>query len=160
MSSLRILSSGIEMPHAFDVSAPNSLIGLSIQFSLLGAAISYIFLSKSEPAHVNRLVVPLFGVPKRHCCRASAADKGCWVYPLDPRPDAVALCSRYTSGKRCAWCLPDDRHTASLVGLYGGWRHARMKFLRIYMDPMLLCQGKDLVLLNITIADVAKHSRF
>ncbi|GFU58488.1 hypothetical protein TNCV_697491 [Trichonephila clavipes] len=24
--------------------------------------------------------------------------------------------------------LPDDRHTASLVGLRGGWRHARMKF--------------------------------
>ncbi|GFS92647.1 uncharacterized protein TNCV_1160931 [Trichonephila clavipes] len=27
--------------------------------------------------------------PKRHCCRVSAADKGCRVYPLDPRPDAV-----------------------------------------------------------------------
>ncbi|GFX90056.1 uncharacterized protein TNCV_887541 [Trichonephila clavipes] len=41
--------------------------------------------------------------PKRHCCRVSAA------------------------GKRRAWFLPDDRHTASLVGLRGGWRHARMK---------------------------------
>ncbi|GFV45652.1 uncharacterized protein TNCV_3323711 [Trichonephila clavipes] len=28
--------------------------------------------------------------PKRHCCRVSAADKGCRVYPLDPRRDAVA----------------------------------------------------------------------
>ncbi|GFX06663.1 putative RNA-directed DNA polymerase from transposon X-element [Trichonephila clavipes] len=40
--------------------------------------------------------------PKRHCCRISAADKGCRVYPLDPRPDAVALCSGCTSGKRRA----------------------------------------------------------
>ncbi|GFX87046.1 uncharacterized protein TNCV_2636861 [Trichonephila clavipes] len=36
--------------------------------------------------------------PKRHCCRVSAADKGCRVYPLDPRPDAVALYSGCTSG--------------------------------------------------------------
>ncbi|GFU50694.1 uncharacterized protein TNCV_240821 [Trichonephila clavipes] len=36
--------------------------------------------------------------PKRHCCRVSAADKGCWVYPLDPRPDAVALYSGCTLG--------------------------------------------------------------
>ncbi|GFV38967.1 uncharacterized protein TNCV_965331 [Trichonephila clavipes] len=65
--------------------------------------------------------------PKRHCYRASAADKECWVYPLDPRPDAVVLYSRCTPGKRRAWFLPDDRHTASLVGLRGGWRHTRMK---------------------------------
>ncbi|GFU15218.1 putative RNA-directed DNA polymerase from transposon BS [Trichonephila clavipes] len=31
--------------------------------------------------------------PKIHCCRVSAADKGCRVYPLDPRPDAVVLYS-------------------------------------------------------------------
>ncbi|GFW46728.1 uncharacterized protein TNCV_2980841 [Trichonephila clavipes] len=35
--------------------------------------------------------------PKRHCCRVSAADKGCRVYPVDPRPDAVALYSVCTS---------------------------------------------------------------
>ncbi|GFX42200.1 uncharacterized protein TNCV_3003411 [Trichonephila clavipes] len=35
--------------------------------------------------------------PKRHCCRVSAADKGCRVYPLDLRPDAVALYSGCTS---------------------------------------------------------------
>ncbi|GFX04284.1 uncharacterized protein TNCV_3974331 [Trichonephila clavipes] len=34
--------------------------------------------------------------PKRHCCRVSAADKGCRVYPLDPRPDAAALYSGCT----------------------------------------------------------------
>ncbi|GFV61715.1 uncharacterized protein TNCV_188731 [Trichonephila clavipes] len=71
--------------------------------------------------------------PKRHCCRVSAADKGCRVYPLDPCTDAVVLYSGCTPGKRRAWFLPDDRHTASLVGLGGGWRHARMKFsTRIY----------------------------
>ncbi|GFY28433.1 uncharacterized protein TNCV_1970871 [Trichonephila clavipes] len=34
--------------------------------------------------------------PKRHCCRVSAADKGCRVYPMDPRLDAVALYSGCT----------------------------------------------------------------
>ncbi|GFV55294.1 uncharacterized protein TNCV_5010411 [Trichonephila clavipes] len=71
--------------------------------------------------------------PKRHCCRVSAADKGCRVYPLDPRPDTVALCSGCTPGKCRAWFLPDDRHTASLVGLRGGWGHTRTKiFTRTY----------------------------
>ncbi|GFV25446.1 uncharacterized protein TNCV_1147161 [Trichonephila clavipes] len=65
--------------------------------------------------------------PKRHCCRVSAADKGWRVHPLDPHPDAVSLYSGCSLGKRCAWYLPDDRHTASLVGLRGGWRHARTK---------------------------------
>ncbi|GFV35404.1 uncharacterized protein TNCV_3204361 [Trichonephila clavipes] len=55
--------------------------------------------------------------PKRHCCRVNDADKGWRIYPLDPRPDAVVLYSGCTSGKRRAWYLPDDRHTASLVGL-------------------------------------------
>ncbi|GFT45026.1 hypothetical protein TNCV_3790211 [Trichonephila clavipes] len=49
------------------------------------------------------------------------------VCPLDPRPDAVALHSGSTPGKRLVWFLPDDRHTASVSGLCGGWRHARMK---------------------------------
>ncbi|GFV18266.1 hypothetical protein TNCV_252271 [Trichonephila clavipes] len=63
----------------------------------------------------------------------SAADKGCRVYPLDPRPDAVLLYSGCTPGNSHAWFLPDDRYTASLVGLRGGWRHARMKmFTRTY----------------------------
>ncbi|GFX20094.1 uncharacterized protein TNCV_1436541 [Trichonephila clavipes] len=66
--------------------------------------------------------------PKRHCCRVSAADKGWRVYPLDPRPDAVALYSGCTPGKSRTWYLPDDRHTASLIGFRGGWRHARTKF--------------------------------
>ncbi|GFT02824.1 uncharacterized protein TNCV_1846411, partial [Trichonephila clavipes] len=63
----------------------------------------------------------------------SAADKGCRVYSLDPRPDSVALYSGCTPGKRRAWFLPDDRHPASLVGFRGGWRHARTKvFTRTY----------------------------
>ncbi|GFU42651.1 uncharacterized protein TNCV_1470501 [Trichonephila clavipes] len=71
--------------------------------------------------------------PKSHCCRVSAADKGCRIYPLDPRPDAVVLYSGCTPGKRRAWYLPDDRHTASLVGLRNGWSHARTKmFTRTY----------------------------
>ncbi|GFW46924.1 uncharacterized protein TNCV_2982801 [Trichonephila clavipes] len=59
--------------------------------------------------------------PKRHCCRVSAADKGCRVYPLDPHPDAVALYSECTPGKYRAWVLPDDWYTVFLVGLRGGW---------------------------------------
>ncbi|GFT31652.1 uncharacterized protein TNCV_230911 [Trichonephila clavipes] len=65
--------------------------------------------------------------PKRHCCRVSAADKGWRVYPLYPRPDAVVLYSGCTPGKRRAWYFPDDRRTASLVGLRGGWKQARAK---------------------------------
>ncbi|GFX75101.1 uncharacterized protein TNCV_3170291 [Trichonephila clavipes] len=98
--------------------------------------------------------------PKRHCCRVSAADKGCRVDPLDPRPDAVALYSGCTPGKRRAWFLPDDRHTAPLVGLRGGWRHARMKVLRVLMDPMLLCPGKGLVLPNLNIEQISSNTRF
>ncbi|GFX85025.1 uncharacterized protein TNCV_4998541 [Trichonephila clavipes] len=94
-------------------------------------------------------VIPLLSIgwwylssvsPKRHCCRVSAADKVCRVYPLDPRPDAVALYSALvlysgcTPGKRRAWFLPDDRHTASLVGLRGRWRYARMKFSTRIID--------------------------
>ncbi|GFT26076.1 uncharacterized protein TNCV_2332591 [Trichonephila clavipes] len=98
--------------------------------------------------------------PKRHCCRVSAADKGRWLYPLDPRPDSVVLYSECTSGKRRAWYLPDDRHTASLVGLRGGWRHSRMKNISLFMDPEILCPGKGLVLPNINIDTIATNSRF
>ncbi|GFU58766.1 uncharacterized protein TNCV_3089071 [Trichonephila clavipes] len=77
--------------------------------------------------------------PSQSCCRVSAADKGCRVYPSDPRPDAVALCSGCTPGKCRAWFLPDDRYTASLVGLRGGWRHAMKKFFLAPMDPNMLC---------------------
>ncbi|GFY08379.1 hypothetical protein TNCV_1357851 [Trichonephila clavipes] len=71
--------------------------------------------------------------------RVSAADKGWRVYPLGPRTDVVASYSGCTPGKRRAWYLPDDQHTTSLVGLRGGWRHARTKFFFALMDPMLLC---------------------
>ncbi|GFV28434.1 uncharacterized protein TNCV_3983851 [Trichonephila clavipes] len=97
-------------------------IGLNpLKFRLTGG--------RSEPAPVNRYLSSVS--PKRHCCRVIAADKRCRVYPLDPRPDAVALYCGCTPGKRRAWFLPDD--TASLVGLRGGWRHARTKmFARTY----------------------------
>ncbi|GFV53934.1 uncharacterized protein TNCV_3293031 [Trichonephila clavipes] len=98
--------------------------------------------------------------PKRHCCRVSAADKGRWVYPLNPRLDTVILYSGCTSGKRRAWYLPDDRHTASLVGLRGGWRHSRMKHISLFMNPEILCSGKGLVLSNINIDTIATNSRF
>ncbi|GFY20692.1 hypothetical protein TNCV_1119261 [Trichonephila clavipes] len=62
-----------------------------------------------RPAPVNRLAL------RRLCCRVSGADKGWPVYPLDPHPDAVALYSGWTPGKRRAWVLSDDWHT--LVGL-------------------------------------------
>ncbi|GFV06914.1 hypothetical protein TNCV_2916741 [Trichonephila clavipes] len=49
------------------------------------------------------------------------------------RPDAVVQCSGCTPGKRHALYLPDDQHTAFLVGLRGGWMHARTKMItRIY----------------------------
>ncbi|GFT89045.1 uncharacterized protein TNCV_3084741 [Trichonephila clavipes] len=98
--------------------------------------------------------------PRRHCCRVSAADKRWRVYLLDPRPDAVALYSGCTPGKRHAWFLPDDRHTASLVGLHGEWRHARMKLFFSHMDPSRLCLGKGLVLPNLNIDDTATCVRF
>ncbi|GFT79742.1 uncharacterized protein TNCV_732781 [Trichonephila clavipes] len=82
--------------------------------------------------------------PKRHCCRVSAAEKGWRVYLLDPRLDAVALYFGCTPGKNRAWFLPNDRHTASLVGLFVGWRHARTKFFFALMDPMLLCPDSTL----------------
>ncbi|GFW53358.1 uncharacterized protein TNCV_4075791 [Trichonephila clavipes] len=51
--------------------------------------------------------------PKRHCCRVSAADEGCRVYPLDPRPDAVALYSGCTPGlaKSISIQTQDNSHT-------------------------------------------------
>ncbi|GFU65871.1 uncharacterized protein TNCV_5011691 [Trichonephila clavipes] len=88
----------------------------------------------------------------------SAADKVWRAYPLDPRPDAVALYSGCTPGKRRAWFLSDDRHTASLVGLRGGWRHARTN---LCFALMLLCPEKGLVLpTNLTIDEIAKNTCF
>ncbi|GFU13337.1 uncharacterized protein TNCV_3843311 [Trichonephila clavipes] len=55
--------------------------------------------------------------------------------------------------------VPDDRHTASLVGLRGGWRHARTKLCYTLMDSMLLCPGKGLVLPKINIDVTATHAQ-
>ncbi|GFY21819.1 uncharacterized protein TNCV_1169631 [Trichonephila clavipes] len=97
--------------------------------------------------------------PKGHCCRVSSADKGCRVHPLDPRLNAAALYSGCTPGKRRAWFFPDDRHTASLVGLHSGWRHARMNLFFSHMDPSRLCPGKGLVLPNLIIDQIATDVR-
>ncbi|GFT32469.1 hypothetical protein TNCV_4484671 [Trichonephila clavipes] len=85
----------------------------------------------------------------------SAADKGWRVYPLDPRPDAVASYSGCTPSKCRAWFLPDDRHTAFHVGLRGGWRQAGTKFCFTHMDPSQLCPGKDIVLPHLAIDEIA-----
>ncbi|GFW36009.1 hypothetical protein TNCV_4928731 [Trichonephila clavipes] len=87
-------------------------------------------------------------------------DKVCRVYPLDSRTDAVALYSGCTPGKRSAWFLPNDRHTASLVGFCGGWRHARTKFFSAHMDPNRLCPCKGPVFPNPNGDNIAAHTRF
>ncbi|GFX26472.1 uncharacterized protein TNCV_950701 [Trichonephila clavipes] len=92
----------------------------------------------------------------RHCYWVSAANKGWWVF----RPDAVVQHSGCTPGKHRAWYLPDDRHTASLVGLYGGWKHGRMKLCFVLVDPMQLCPGKDIVLPNLNVNQMSKITRF
>ncbi|GFW31532.1 hypothetical protein TNCV_4419671 [Trichonephila clavipes] len=56
--------------------------------------------------------------------------------------------------------MPDDRHTTSLVGLRGGWRHAKMKLCCAPMDPSQLYSGKGLVLPNLNIDDTATGERY
>ncbi|GFV54037.1 uncharacterized protein TNCV_2768301 [Trichonephila clavipes] len=98
----------------------------------------------SEPAPVNRLVVPLFGVPKRHCCRVSAADKGWWVYPLDPRPDAVALYSE---------CTPDSPLSVT--------PHRSLNSCRgVISEPDLLCASETEILEELSDQDVTQCQRF
>ncbi|GFV86702.1 hypothetical protein TNCV_3964321 [Trichonephila clavipes] len=89
----------------------------------------------------------------------SPADKRCRVYSLDPHPDSVGLYPGCTPGKPRACFFPDDRHTASLFGLRGEWRLARMKCF-VHMDPIQLCPGKGLVLPTLTADQVAALSRF
>ncbi|GFU13720.1 hypothetical protein TNCV_939461 [Trichonephila clavipes] len=63
----------------------------------------------SEPTPVNRLVIPLFSVPERLCCRVSAADKRWRVYQLDHCSDAVALyseCTQVVSHPKQIFCAP------------------------------------------------------
>ncbi|GFW69329.1 uncharacterized protein TNCV_486781 [Trichonephila clavipes] len=99
--------------------------------------------------------------PKRHCCRVSAADKGCQVYPLDPLPDAVALYFGCTLGKRPVPGFFQMTGTLPplLDPVVGGGTPER-SCSRLLMDPMLLCPGKGLVLPNPNIDNVAKCPRF
>ncbi|GFU33771.1 uncharacterized protein TNCV_7641 [Trichonephila clavipes] len=77
--------------------------------------------------------------PKRHCCRVSASDKGCRVYPLDPRPDAVELYSGCTPFKRHAWfCQMTGTLPPLLDSVVGGGTPGR-SFLRVFMDWNMLC---------------------
>ncbi|GFT52187.1 uncharacterized protein TNCV_2530561 [Trichonephila clavipes] len=98
--------------------------------------------------------------PKRHCCRVSAADKGCRVYPLDPRPDAVALYSGCTSGKRRAWFCQMTGTLPPLLDSVVGGGTPELRFFCTHMDPSLLCQGKGLVLPNLSIDETAQRVRF
>ncbi|GFX21784.1 uncharacterized protein TNCV_2310631 [Trichonephila clavipes] len=100
------------------------------------------------------------GTPKRGttCYRVSAADKGCRVYPLDPRPDAVALCSGCTPGKRRVFCQMTGTLPPLLDSVVGGGTPER-SCIRVHMDPMLLCPGKGLVLPTLNIDTVSTHTR-
>ncbi|GFU15142.1 uncharacterized protein TNCV_3789821 [Trichonephila clavipes] len=84
--------------------------------------------------------------PKRHCCRVSAADKGCRVYTLNSHPDAVALCSGCTPDKRRAWFCQMTGTLSPLLDSVVGGGTPGLSFLRVFMDLMLLCPGKGLVL--------------
>ncbi|GFW95637.1 hypothetical protein TNCV_18681 [Trichonephila clavipes] len=98
---------------------------------------------------------------KRHSCRVSAADKGCRVYPLDLRPDAVALYPGCTTGKRHAWFLPVDRPAHCLPCWTLWWMEAHQdEVCFAHMDPSKLCLGKGLLLLKINIDEIATHARF
>ncbi|GFY10271.1 uncharacterized protein TNCV_2629501 [Trichonephila clavipes] len=66
----------------------------------------------------------------------------------------------YSLGVLQVSAVPGFCHTASLVGLRGGWRHSRMKTISLFMDPEILCPGKGLVLPNINIDTIATNSRF
>ncbi|GFT52198.1 putative RNA-directed DNA polymerase from transposon BS [Trichonephila clavipes] len=103
------------------------------------------------------LGIPLRSLcPTLHCRRVAGLSPllsiGCWY--LSSASPKRHCC------KRRAWYLPDDWHTAFLVGLRGGWRHSRMKTISIFMDPEILCPGKGLVLPNINIDTIATNSRF
>ncbi|GFV89830.1 uncharacterized protein TNCV_4690591 [Trichonephila clavipes] len=82
--------------------------------------------------------------PKKHCCWVSAAYKMCRVYPLDPHPDAVALYSGCTSGKRRDWfcqmtgTLPPLLHSVVVGGT------PERSCVRVLMDSMLLCPDSPL----------------
>ncbi|GFX89527.1 uncharacterized protein TNCV_483621 [Trichonephila clavipes] len=97
--------------------------------------------------------------PERHCCRASPADKGWQVYPLDPRPDAVGLYSGCTPGKRRGWFLRKDRHTASLVGL-GGWRHVRTKLSLHFWIQRSCAQVMALYYPQLSIDQISNRTCF
>ncbi|GFX73334.1 uncharacterized protein TNCV_4206841 [Trichonephila clavipes] len=98
--------------------------------------------SFSQNCPTRILEKEITAVKIKNSCRVSPEDKGCRAYPLGPHPHAVGRYPRCTPGKPRAWFLPDDRHNASLVGLRGGWRHARTKLLFTHIDTNRLCLVK------------------
>ncbi|GFV25509.1 uncharacterized protein TNCV_1147791 [Trichonephila clavipes] len=80
--------------------------------------------------------------PKRHCCRVSAADKGWRVYPLDPRPDAVALYSG---------CTPDSPLTVSPPRTLNSCRG-------VISEPDLLCASETEILEGLSDQGVTQVS--
>ncbi|GFV94300.1 uncharacterized protein TNCV_2267541 [Trichonephila clavipes] len=96
----------------------------------------------------------------RKCDKRSCTSLKMMKYSLNINKETIQTILHQELGKRHAWYLPDDRHTASLVGLRGRWRHASTKLCCTLMDPMLLCPGKSLVLPKTHIDETATHVRF
>ncbi|GFW32260.1 hypothetical protein TNCV_2327321 [Trichonephila clavipes] len=84
-------------------------------------------------------------------------------YPLDLRPDAVALYSVkfLRCGRALGFCQMTPAHCL-LVGLVVGERHARMKiFLYAYGSNAVRCaRGKGLVLPNPNIDQISTNTRY
>ncbi|GFW46501.1 uncharacterized protein TNCV_4811881 [Trichonephila clavipes] len=91
---------------------------------------------------------------------ATTVDKGCPVLSSDPRPDAAVLYPGCKLGKCRVWLLLVDWHTVSLVGLRGGWRHARMSIISVLMDPNKPCPGKGFVLPKTNVDEIAAKFRY
>ncbi|GFS56413.1 uncharacterized protein TNCV_4302481 [Trichonephila clavipes] len=80
---------------------------------------------------------------KRHCCRVSAADKECRVYPLDPHPDDVALYSGVLKVSAVpGFCQMTGTLFPFLDSVVVGDTPGR-NYVRVLMDPMQLCPGGE-----------------
>ncbi|GFW18413.1 uncharacterized protein TNCV_1184411 [Trichonephila clavipes] len=88
------------------------------------------------------------------------------IAALDHRPNTIVLYPGSTAGKRRAWFIPDDRHTASSVAVchtclpsvVGEARQDEVVFT--LMDPSQLYPGKSLALPNLDTEKIAARTRF
>ncbi|GFU98450.1 hypothetical protein TNCV_3652811 [Trichonephila clavipes] len=55
---------------------------------------------------------------------------------------------------------PDERHTASFVGLRVRWRPARTKLCFALRDPSRLCRGQGPLLSKTDVKEIAANSRY